>query len=368
MFTGNVSYVGEDWNDRTSSIQIRPWIIEDFEGIIQPNTYFYENANYEGKGFTVKGSTEYVGDELNDKVSSVNCDGECALLVFEHRDFGGQARLYDSSQLSLPQFNNKLSSALVLMDRICVTFYEHRDYKGDSRQDCSDLDVFPLEWNDRVSSLSVECDFCTVLLYQHRDHVGDHKAFRGKVPYIGDHWNDMISSVQIRPWKIENYEKKSEKSCVDPGEQKAYNVIQWIPIISTLYNIGASIGYAAAGCHSVARERAQDLALDLVMDLATIATGGAAGVAAYGIKTGVKGRDQSWLNGGTEGTDIGDQKHCEERTEVSHQSGNQRHHRKLEIGRKISRAQHQGYSSNNQINTHDTQNRSQKYRQRRKKD
>ena len=109
------------------------------------------------------------------------------------------------------------------------------------------------------------------------------------MPYVGGHWNDLISSLQKRPWKLQNYESKTEKSCVDPGEKKAYNVIQWIPLVSTLYSLGTSIYYGATGCHSAARERAVDLALDVVMDVATIATGGAAGVAAYGIKTGVKG-------------------------------------------------------------------------------
>ena len=135
----------------------------------------------------------------------------------------------------------------------------------------------------------MDCTYCSVILYEHGSYQGDYKAFTGKVPYVGGHWNDLISSLQIRPWKLQNYERKTEKSCVDPGEKKTYNVIQWIPLVSTLYSLGTSIYYGATGCHSAARERAVDLALDVVMDVATIATGGAAGVAAYGIKTGVKG-------------------------------------------------------------------------------
>ena len=289
MFNGNVPYVGNEWNDKTSSIQIRPWILENHEGQIQPITIFYADAHYQGQSTAVKGTTDYIGRRMNDKVSSVKCDGECALLVFEHSNYEGQSRLYDGSQRDLSNFNDKLSSALVLMNRICVTLYEHSNYRGHSRQDCSDVDVFPSDWNDRVSSLTVDCTYCSVILYEHGSYQGDYKAFTGKVPYVGGHWNDLISSLQIRPWKLQNYERKTEKSCVDPGEKKAYNVIQWIPLISTLYSLGTSIYYGATGCHSAARERAVDLALDVVMDVATIATGGAAGAAAYGIKTGVKG-------------------------------------------------------------------------------
>ena len=36
MFNGNVPYVGNEWNDKTSSIQIRPWILENHEGRYSP--------------------------------------------------------------------------------------------------------------------------------------------------------------------------------------------------------------------------------------------------------------------------------------------------------------------------------------------
>ena len=130
MFNGNVPYVGNEWNDKTSSIQIRPWILENHEGQIQPITIFYADAHYQGQSTAVKGTTDYIGRRMNDKVSSVKCDGECSLLVFEHSNYEGQSRLYDGSQRDLSNFNDKLSSALVLMNRICVTFYEHSNYRG----------------------------------------------------------------------------------------------------------------------------------------------------------------------------------------------------------------------------------------------
>ena len=288
-FSGEVASIGSDWNDKASSIQIRPWILHHHEGRIQPSTVFYEHNHHTGDSIAVKGTTEWIGDKMNDEVSSFQCEGECAVLVFEHINYKGESRLYDGSQNSITNFNDKLSSVLVLMESVCVTLYEHSRFRGRSFQRCSDTDAFPSEWNDRVSSLTVDCPHCSVILYQHISYKGDYKAYSGKVSYIGDHWNDEFSSLQIRPWKLENYARQTEQSCVDPGEKKAHNVIQWIPIISTLYNLGTSIYYGAVGCHKVAQERATDLALDVVMDLATVATGGAVGVAAYGVKAGVKG-------------------------------------------------------------------------------
>ena len=292
MFNGNVPYVGNEWSDKTSSIQIRPWILETYEGQIAPVTLFYEHSYYRGASVAVEGSSEFIGWNMNDEASSVRCDGECALLVFEDSEFKGQSRLYDGSQASMPNFNDKLSSALVLMNKICVTFYEQVLYRGRSRRDCSDVDEFPSNWNDRVSSLKVECSPCSVILYEHGSYRGDYKAFSGNVPWIGGHWNNLITSLQIRPWKLDSYEKKSVKSCVDPGEKKAHGVIQWIPILSSFYNLGTSVYYGAKGCHIVANERAKDMAIDLaidgVMTMGSIATGGALGAVAFGIKTGVK--------------------------------------------------------------------------------
>jgi hypothetical protein len=96
-------------------------------------------------------------------------------------------------------------------------------------------------------------------------------------------------------------DNKVEKSCVNPKEKKANDIIQWIPILSFFYSLVTSIYYGSIGCHEVAKERAVDMAIGLAMDAAFVATGGAAGVAAYGIKAGVKGGFKAALTAAKQG-------------------------------------------------------------------
>ena len=77
-------------------------------------------------------------------------------------------------------------------------------------------------------------------------------------------------------------------SCVDETEAKIYSVVEWIPFISTIWDLFSSIAYAAAGCETVAQERAISLALGVVTDVATVVTFGAATAPLTAVKTGIK--------------------------------------------------------------------------------
>ena len=48
-------------------------------------------------------------------------------------------------------------------------------------------------------------------------------------------------------------------SCANEVEEDIYSVVQWIPFVSTLWDLFSSIGYAAAGCTSIAEEKEQFL-------------------------------------------------------------------------------------------------------------
>ena len=182
-FSGNVPYVDREWNDKATSIQIRPWKNDNREGQIQAITYFYEHPDFRGASIAVRGASKWIGDRMNGKISSVKCDGACAVLVFEHRNYEGEireTRLYDGSQRSLTNFYNKMSSALVFMEAIYVTFYEHAHYGSQSRRDCGDVDSFSSGWHDRVSSLMVECGHCSVIMYEYSNFKGRLQSFHGR--------------------------------------------------------------------------------------------------------------------------------------------------------------------------------------------
>ncbi|XP_056293573.1 uncharacterized protein apof [Pseudoliparis swirei] len=88
-------------------------------------------------------------------------------------------------------------------------------------------------------------------------------------------------------------ERRSPRSsCINKSEERVHNVVEWIPAVSTLYNLGTAVYYASVNCSETAKERAILSAVDLGTDALMVATGGTAGVAGYalgaGVKTGVK--------------------------------------------------------------------------------
>lgn len=95
--------------------------------------------------------------------------------------------------------------------------------------------------------------------------------------------------------------KRSPRSgCINKSEVRVYNVMEWIPAVSTLYNLGTAVYYASVNCSQTAKERAILSAVDLGTDALMVATGGTVGVAGYalgaGVKTGVKAGVKYLLN------------------------------------------------------------------------
>ncbi|XP_037535514.1 uncharacterized protein apof [Nematolebias whitei] len=86
--------------------------------------------------------------------------------------------------------------------------------------------------------------------------------------------------------------RSPQTSCINKNEERVYNVMEWIPGVSTLYNLGTAVYYASVNCQETAKERAILSVVDLGTDALMAATGGTAGVAGFalgaGVKTGVK--------------------------------------------------------------------------------
>lgn len=86
--------------------------------------------------------------------------------------------------------------------------------------------------------------------------------------------------------------RRSAGRCINKSEERVYRVMEWIPAVSTLYNLGTAVYYASVNCSKTAKQRAILSAVDLGTDAIMVATGGTAGVAGFavgaGVKTGVK--------------------------------------------------------------------------------
>ncbi|KAK3606303.1 hypothetical protein CHS0354_037981 [Potamilus streckersoni] len=76
--------------------------------------------------------------------------------------------------------------------------------------------------------------------------------------------------------------------CYDTAEETAANIIGYIPILSTLYNLIRAAVYAGKNCLEVAWEALQSALIDIAIDIIVALSGGLAAAAAYGIKEGIK--------------------------------------------------------------------------------
>ncbi|XP_075301908.1 apolipoprotein F [Opisthocomus hoazin] len=77
-------------------------------------------------------------------------------------------------------------------------------------------------------------------------------------------------------------------TCNPPGEREAHRVLEWVPGVSTFYNLGTSLYYAFRGCGALASARALELAEDLgYAGLAALAAG-AGGPVGLGLQLGLQ--------------------------------------------------------------------------------
>lgn len=88
--TGDTASLGNLWNDQTSSASC-----QCTRGVDR-FCRFYADVNFNGanRGVAENTSLRYVGDAWNDKISSVKVPQGCSLRVYQHRDFGGDSRVF----------------------------------------------------------------------------------------------------------------------------------------------------------------------------------------------------------------------------------------------------------------------------------
>lgn len=118
----------------------------------------------------------------------------------------------------------------------------------------------------------------------------------------------VLDDVPIGPASGQRLKRSPRRSCINKNEERVYSVVEWIPGVSTLYNLGTAVYYASVNCSATAKERAILTAVDLGTDALMVATGGAAGVAGYalgaGVKTGAKAGVKYMFNSMAEEDDV----------------------------------------------------------------
>ncbi|XP_055068923.2 uncharacterized protein apof [Misgurnus anguillicaudatus] len=121
---------------------------------------------------------------------------------------------------------------------------------------------------------------------------------------FSESWIQNCKTAPVR-WRRNTVHRHN---CVNQKEQQVYTVVEWIPAISTLYNLGTAVYYATVNCYDTAKERAILSTVDLGTDALMAVTGGTAGVAGYalgaGLKTSVKAGVKYLLNNMKEEDDL----------------------------------------------------------------
>jgi hypothetical protein len=65
---------------------------------------FYEHISFNGASFTANADMPFVGQEWNDRISSVRVPPGKTVVLYEHRDYGGQSLTLTGDAPDLRQF------------------------------------------------------------------------------------------------------------------------------------------------------------------------------------------------------------------------------------------------------------------------
>ena len=169
-----------------------------------PGCYYYADANFSGARSSIAEgeSSEWVGDNWNDRISSLSCTQGCSLVAFEHIDFGGErARYTGDIPLLGSKWNDRISSLRVRCDRredYGCAFFEHADNAG-QRLDIDEADGVRFVgsfWNDRISAVMCRPG-CSAEAFEHAEFAGQSRRFSGETRFVGADWNDRISSIRV---------------------------------------------------------------------------------------------------------------------------------------------------------------------------
>ena len=162
------------FNDLTSSIKIESgYYLQAFT-----------DAGFKGASAIFTGSSSYVGDGFNDKISSLR-------LV---RGTPTNFSTVDNSNYGAAYRQPSPTTAL-------ATIYEHTNYSGRSLRlnGVGDYDYATLgshSFNDLTSSIKIESGYY-LQAYTDAGFKGESAIFTGSSSYVGDGFNDKISSLRL---------------------------------------------------------------------------------------------------------------------------------------------------------------------------
>ena len=236
-FNGNeFPYVGNDWNDKISSIKI--------DAAPEETWMFFEDKEYAGENFQLK-SGEYpsLPSGFNDVISSmrkvVQIQGP-TITVYRDGNFKGASKTFNGDEENVgDEWNNTISSIKVNDPGKFWNFYEDADYGGKSFQlETGNYPIVPAGFNDEISSMRVAktTNSPSVTIYVDSEFEGESETYTQDVSWVGEKLNDRISSIVVEGGTWEFYENTNHSGKVIQLRAGDYNYLpnEWNDEISSL--------------------------------------------------------------------------------------------------------------------------------------
>ena len=123
----------------------------------------FDGPNFSGRLLSItQQNADFTNDFFNDRVESIQIDGKCKWIFYEHENFLGSAHIlsaaYHSSAPSWGGAGNRISSARVLPSEgtKAIVLFQHTNFRGRMEVVMKSNGRLPsLDFNDHVSSIIV---------------------------------------------------------------------------------------------------------------------------------------------------------------------------------------------------------------------
>lgn len=195
-----------DFNDRTGSVDVYPYIYQDSSAIL------FQHPGYQGDSRVIREDTPDLDlGTINfaDVTSSIMLNELQGVRLYDGRNYTGAELTItaNTSDLTLYNFNDRTGSVdvypYIYQDRYII-LYQHPNYQGDSRiirVDTPDLDLGTINFADVASSVKFH-GVQGARLYDGHQYTGGSLTLTGDVPDLTSYnFNDRTGSVDIYPYR-----------------------------------------------------------------------------------------------------------------------------------------------------------------------
>ena len=185
-------------NDQLSSIKVPKGFV----------VTLYGDANFTGKTMTVTQDTPYVGNEFNDMTSSIKVEpissDDKVVKIYVDANYQGKSQDLKAGNYNMNQLDigNDQFSSIKVPKGFVVTLYGDANFTGKTMTVTQDTPYVGNEFNDMTSSIIVEptsSDGKVVKIYVDANYQGNSQDLK-LVTIISINWtigNDQLSSIKV---------------------------------------------------------------------------------------------------------------------------------------------------------------------------